>query len=102
MKKIVRMFVGIFVFMAMVGFVFPMILSAMAQVLFPVQAQGSLIIQENTIKGSSLVGQNFKENDEQRINVKYLAKEMDHALSIHRTLPSWILLLETTVYRSLS
>lgn len=64
MKRLPRVFVGIIVFMVSVGFVFPMLLSGMANLMFPLQAQGSLIVEETTVRGSYLIGQNFTQKNE--------------------------------------
>jgi K+-transporting ATPase ATPase C chain len=41
------------------GVVFPLILAALARPLFPYQARGSLVKQDQVVVGSELIGQNF-------------------------------------------
>lgn len=66
MKKIWRVFVAVILFIVAVGFVFPVIMSGIANLLFPFQAQGSLVVEDTIVKGSYLIGQNFTKNDELR------------------------------------
>jgi len=42
------------------GIVYPLAMVGVAHVLFPAQAEGSLIYRNGTVVGSSLMGQNFK------------------------------------------
>jgi potassium-transporting ATPase KdpC subunit len=41
------------------GFAYPMVMTGIAQVLFPWQANGSLITKDGKVIGSALIGQNF-------------------------------------------
>ena len=46
---------------ALTGIVYPLIVTAIAQVAFPQQAAGSLVVREGKPVGSSLIGQNFSD-----------------------------------------
>lgn len=46
-------------FMVLTGLIYPLLTTAVANVLFPYQAQGSLIRKEGVIIGSKLIGQQF-------------------------------------------
>jgi K+-transporting ATPase ATPase C chain len=46
-------------FTALTGFVYPAVVTALAQALFPRQANGSLVFDQQRIAGSSLIGQPF-------------------------------------------
>jgi potassium-transporting ATPase KdpC subunit len=62
MNSIVRPAVVIFaVLTALTGVAYPLIVTGIAQLAFPIQAAGSLIVRDGKPVGSSLIGQNFSD-----------------------------------------
>jgi len=62
MKSIIRPAVVLFVVMTVItGIVYPFAVTAIAQLFFPVQAGGSILIQDGHAVGSTLIGQPFSD-----------------------------------------
>lgn len=49
-------------FTLLTGLAYPLAMVEVAQILFPAQASGSLVVKDGTIVGSSLIGQTFAED----------------------------------------
>ncbi len=62
MRSILRPAIVFLLLMTVVlGIVYPLVVTGVAQVLFPSQANGSLIVREGTAIGSRLIGQPFSD-----------------------------------------
>lgn len=59
LRPALMMFVSL---MLITGVVYPLLVTLIAQIVFPVQANGSLIRKDETIIGSALIGQNMNED----------------------------------------
>ncbi|WNL46674.1 potassium-transporting ATPase subunit KdpC [Dyella sp. BiH032] len=62
MFKLIRnAFVMLLLMTAITGVAYPLVSTGLAQVLFPTQANGSLVMKDGKAVGSSLIGQSFTE-----------------------------------------
>jgi potassium-transporting ATPase KdpC subunit len=60
MLRLLRQTIGILVLLTLItGVIYPLVLTGIAQVLFPRQANGSLVVKDGKAVGSELIGQQF-------------------------------------------
>ena len=59
MKTVVTSIIMTVVLTVLVGIVYPLAMTGIAQLVFPKQANGSLVERDGKVIGSSLIGQNF-------------------------------------------
>ena len=63
-KKQIKPAVILFLLLTiLVGIVYPLVVTGIAQVIFPTQANGDLIVHDGNVVGSSLIGQPFSSPD---------------------------------------
>ena len=58
-RQLLPAIVAFLAFTVLVGLLYPLAVTGIAQVAFPSQADGSLVKQDGKVVGSSLIGQNF-------------------------------------------
>lgn len=63
MKNLITSALMILVFTVSLGIIYPLAVWGVSQVIFPFQANGSLIEKNGEIIGSEIIGQNFTEKD---------------------------------------
>lgn len=61
LKQIRPAIVSLFILTLITGVAYPALITGIGQVLFPAQANGSVIVQNGQVIGSSLIGQQFEE-----------------------------------------
>lgn len=59
MKETITAIKAFIIFSILLGLVYPLAITGIAQVTFPQKANGSLIVENNQVVGSSLIGQKF-------------------------------------------
>ena len=59
MKRLIQSFRIYVIFTVLLGLVYPLAVTFIAQILFPYQANGSLLKKGNTVIGSRLIAQGF-------------------------------------------
>ena len=59
MKEVIISIKAFIIFSILLGLIYPLAMTGIAQVSFPKQANGSLIKENNQVVGSSLIGQKF-------------------------------------------
>lgn len=63
MKQIIsKSILALVVFTLLTGVIYPFVITLLGQIIFPVEANGSIIEKNNKIIGSKLIGQNFSDS----------------------------------------
>ncbi len=63
MKQIIsKSIIALVVFTLLTGVIYPFIITLLGQIVFPTEANGSLVIKNNRVIGSKLIGQNFSDS----------------------------------------
>ncbi len=62
MKNIKTALIALVAFTVLLGIVYPLAITGIANLIFPTQANGSLVVKDGMVIGSSLVGQEFKDD----------------------------------------
>jgi K+-transporting ATPase ATPase C chain len=63
MKNLKTALIALATFTVLLGIVYPLVITGISQLVFPVQANGSLIEKDGKIIGSRLIGQEFAGNE---------------------------------------
>jgi K+-transporting ATPase c subunit len=92
-KKQIKPAVVMFLLLTiLVGIVYPLVVTGIAQVIFPAQANGDLIVHDGNVAGSSLIGQPFSSPDyfwgRQHHRCPTMPKLPAVQITAHRTRPS--------------
>jgi K+-transporting ATPase ATPase C chain len=63
MKQIIsKSIIALVVFTLLTGVIYPFIITLLGQIVFPTEANGSMVIKNNKVIGSELIGQNFSDS----------------------------------------
>jgi K+-transporting ATPase ATPase C chain len=63
-RDLVTATVSVLAFTVLCGLAYPLVVTGLAQVLFPGKADGSLVRQDGRVVGSRLIGQDFSDRDD--------------------------------------